>query len=125
MTQGVGDSPSATRDVIERLIGGMQPQADRGEYGFAETVRRLQSLLDQLETPFQRAIDEMALNVAAASEEAARTIRSSQEDVADAIARGVPGAAEFQQQLQRKRPMRNATHACRRTWTLKKSVKRK
>jgi len=99
MTAGVDDSYSSQRDVIEKLIGQLQPQADRGEYGFGETVRRLQSLLDQLESPFQKAIDDMALKVASASEEAARFIRESQEDVADAISRGVPGAARFQQEL--------------------------
>jgi hypothetical protein len=99
MTAGVDDSYSSQRDVIERLIGQLQPQADRGEYGFGETIRRLQSLLDQLESPFQKAIDDMALKVASASEEAARFIRDSQEDVADAIGRGVPGAARFQQEL--------------------------
>jgi hypothetical protein len=99
MTAGVDESPSSQRNVIEKLIGQLQPQADRGEFGFGETVRRLQSLLDQLESPFQKAIDDMALKVASASEEAARFIRTSQEDVADAIGRGVPGAARFQQEL--------------------------
>lgn len=103
-----GDTLSSQRDAIEEMIGQLRPLSERREVGgfqtapsatASETIARLQSLLDQLETPFQRAIDEMALNVAAASEEAARTIRSSQEDVAAAIARGVPGAAEFQQQL--------------------------
>jgi hypothetical protein len=77
----------------------MLPQAANGEFGFSETIARLKSLLDQLESPFRRAIDELAVTVATASQEAASAIRSSQEDVAAAIARGVPGAAEFQQRL--------------------------
>jgi hypothetical protein len=103
-----GDSLSSQRNAIEEFIGSLRPLAERREVGgfqtapsaaASETIARLQSLLDQLETPFQRAIDELAVKVATASEEAARAIRSSQEDVAAAIARGVPGAAEFQQRL--------------------------
>jgi hypothetical protein len=102
MAGSAGDTISSQREAIQTMIGQLAPQA--GEYTpggreASQTIARLQSLLDQLETPFQRAIDEMALKVAAASEEAARSIRSSQEDVAAAISRGVPGAALFQQRL--------------------------
>jgi len=102
MVGNAGDTFSSQREVIQTMIGQLAPQAGAytpGGREVSQTIARLQSLLDQLETPFQRAIDEMALKVAAASEEAARSIRSSQEDVAAAISRGVSGAALFQQRL--------------------------
>jgi hypothetical protein len=102
MVGNPGDTFSSQREVIQTMIGQLAPQAGAytpGGREASQTIARLQSLLDQLETPFQRAIDEMALKVASASEEAARSIRASQEDVAEAIGRGVPGAALFQQRL--------------------------
>ena len=107
MANRAGDDMASQRDAIERMIAGLRPASEESFLGVqtapaataSETIARLQSLLEQLEAPFQRAIDQLAIKVATASEDAARSIRDSQEDVAQAIGRGVPGAAEFQRQL--------------------------
>lgn len=107
MANRAGDDMASQRDAIERMIAGLRPATQDTFLGVqtapaaaaSETIARLQSLLEQLEAPFQRAIDQLALKVATASEDAARSIRDAQEDVAQAIGRGVPGAAEFQRQL--------------------------
>ena len=107
MANRAGDDMASQRDAIERMIAGLRPASQDTFLGVqtapaataSETIARLQSLLEQLEAPFQRAIDQLAIKVATASEDAARSIRGAQEDVAQAIGRGVPGAAEFQRQL--------------------------
>ena len=107
ISESAGDSLVSQRDAIERMIAGLRPASQDSFLGIqtapaataSETIARLQSLLEQLEAPFQKAIDSLAINVAVASEDAARSIRTAQEDVAKAIERGVPGAAEFQRQL--------------------------
>jgi len=107
MANRAGDDMASQRDAIERMIAGLRPASQESFLGVqtapaataSETIARLQSLLEQLEAPFQRAIDQLAIKVATASEDAARSIRDAQEDVAQAIGRGVPGAAEFQRQL--------------------------
>lgn len=107
MANRAGDDMASQRDAIERMIAGLRPASQDTFLGVqtapaataSETIARLQSLLEQLEAPFQRAIDQLALKVATASEEAARSIRGAQEDVAQAIGRGVPGATAFQRQL--------------------------
>jgi len=107
MSDRAGGDMASQRDAIERMISGLRPASQDTFLGVqtapaaaaSETIARLQSLLEQLEAPFQRAIDKLAIEVATASEDAARSIRAAQEDVAEAIGRGVPGAAEFQRQL--------------------------
>jgi hypothetical protein len=107
MADSAGDDMASQRDAIERMIAGLRPATQDTFLGVqtapaataSETIARLQSLLEQLEAPFQRAIDELSIKVATASEDAARSIRDAQEDVAQAISRGVPGAAAFQRQL--------------------------
>ena len=103
-----GDDQASQRDAIESVIGKLRPVSEQAAFGFikmrpaataSESIARLESLLQQLELPFQRASDELAVRVTSASEEAARSIRDSQEDVADAISRGVPGATLLQRQL--------------------------
>ena len=107
ISESAGDSLVSQRDAIEKIIAGLRPASQESFLGVqtapaataSETIARLQSLLEQLEAPFQKAIDVLAIEVAVASEDAARAIRNAQEDVAKAIERGVPGAAQFQRQL--------------------------
>jgi hypothetical protein len=102
-----GDTRGSQRDAIESMIAQLRPASEERFLGVRtapaataeETIARLTSLLEQLESPFQKAIDNLSLRVAAASEDAARSIRSAQEDVAAAIGRGVPGAAALQREL--------------------------
>lgn len=65
----------------------------------AEQVRQLTVLIQSLEGPVERAIDELSNQIAQASRGAAVSIESAQADVASAIERGVKGAADFQAAL--------------------------
>lgn len=66
-----------------------------------EQVRILESVLRSLEAPAQKAIDSLAVEIAKSSYNASRQIASAQQDVADAIRRGVPAAGAFQAELDR------------------------
>jgi hypothetical protein len=98
---------AAQRSTIENVIAQLRPATKDTFLGMqtapaataSESIARLTSLLEQLEAPFQKSIDDLSVQVATASEDAARAIRDAQEDVADAIGRGVPGAVAFQRQL--------------------------
>jgi hypothetical protein len=64
-----------------------------------EDVGSLEKTLATLQDPVRAAIDRAANGIAEASRGPAVTIRQAQEDVADAIRRGVPNAAAFQREL--------------------------
>jgi len=69
----------------------------------AETDRRiftdLERTLARLDNELRGALDELSVQIVEKSQAAALAIESAQEDVADAIRRGVVGAAEFQAAL--------------------------
>lgn len=93
------------RDEIEKQIKNLIPITER--FSSATTpgrvarreIEQLQQLLLQLEQPLQKALDELSNEILRSSRGVAGTIESAQGDVADAIRRGVKGAAEFQQAL--------------------------
>jgi hypothetical protein len=66
-----------------------------------EETRALELLLRQLEAPARRAADQLAVEVARSAQVAAAEISSAQNDVAEAIRRGVPAALGFQVELDR------------------------
>lgn len=61
-----------------------------------DQVANLQQVLNALEIPLQKALDELSLQIVRSSRSAAMAIEDAQEDVADAIRRGVRGAGAFQ-----------------------------
>jgi len=85
-------SPAAQRRDV---LGNRTPVAEAAE---AE-ILRLSQLLASLELPLQKALDELTISILRASQAASLEIESAQTDVADAIRRGVPGAALLQQNL--------------------------
>jgi hypothetical protein len=64
-----------------------------------EQLPALQRLLEQLESPVRLAIAALEVAIIRASNSAAVSIEAAQEDVADAIQRGVRGASDFQAAL--------------------------
>jgi hypothetical protein len=105
--RGDADNLEAQRRALEKQIAdlrddaaglklfGFGPEADRA----AEQRNNLEVLLASLELPLRKAIDDLANSVAEASRGPAAQIRQAQEDVAEAIRRGVPNAAAFQREL--------------------------
>lgn len=105
-----GSSPSdilEQRQRLQALINDLSPLAE-GERGFfgrgpnvvaQREVANLQRLLNALELPLQKAIDELSNQILRSSFAAALEIEGAQSDVADAIRRGAAGAATFQQNL--------------------------
>jgi antitoxin component of RelBE/YafQ-DinJ toxin-antitoxin module len=64
-----------------------------------EDVLVLARILESLGLPVQRAVDKFANEVAQSARGPAESLRQAQDDVADAIRRGVPSAAAFQRDL--------------------------
>jgi hypothetical protein len=102
---GLGLQPgtlSDQRKALQRQIAdltddatGFGPEATRA----AEQRNNLESLLAGIELPLRIAIDELAVSIAEASRGPTARIRQAQEEVAEAIRRGVPNAAAFQSEL--------------------------
>ena len=92
-----GQLQAQVRELSGQIEGGFftgnQAEAARA------SLLELQKLLASLEAPFRRELFEAANAIADASRGPAEQIRQAQEDVADAIRRGVPGAAAFQREL--------------------------
>jgi hypothetical protein len=81
------------RAAIEREISRLSSAGGGGD------IAALQRLLNSLEGPLLDAINQLSLDVLKESRAAATSIGSAQEDVANAIRRGVSGAADFQAAL--------------------------
>jgi hypothetical protein len=110
-TAGIPDG--ATPEVIRAQMAALERQikalsstaAEGSTLGFStsEVARKevlaLEQTLASLEQPLAAAIDKAAIGIAEASRRPASQIRQAQEDVAEAIRRGVPAAAEFQAEL--------------------------
>jgi hypothetical protein len=93
-----GDPRRALVRQIEDLTEdatGFGPEASRA----AEQRNKLENLLAGLELPLRNEIDDLAISISEASRGPAAKIRQAQEDVAEAIRRGVPNAAAFQREL--------------------------
>jgi len=109
---GTGTDPAALlrqRAEIQRQIDELTPIAQRPNVGFfgpslaqqrnRDALRDLEQTAQRLDNVLVGAIDELSNSIKESSRSAAQTIEAAQTDVADAIARGVPGAAAFQAAL--------------------------
>ena len=85
--------------VAARPLGVMNFEENPEIMRAREDVNALQKTLETLQDPVRAAIDKAANEIAEASRGPAATIRQAQEDVAEAIRRGVPNAAAFQREL--------------------------
>ena len=81
-------------DLAEDATG-FGPEAARA----TEQRNNLEVLLASIELPLRKALDDLAISIAEASRGPAEQIRQSQEEVAEAIKLGLPGARLFQQEL--------------------------
>jgi hypothetical protein len=102
------DDIAAQRSALEKELERLSEKAkDAGRFFFpddgANAARDaaipLEKLLRSLDLPLLAAIDKAANEIAEASRGPAAQIRQAQEDVAEAIRRGVPNAAAFQREL--------------------------
>jgi len=89
-------SDLASRD---RTFGGFFTGENSRILAAREDVENLSGLLESLQLPLQEALDELSNSILRASQAASLEIESAQADVADAVRRGVPGAALLQQNL--------------------------
>jgi hypothetical protein len=91
LEQAAEQAPAGTGS---RLFGSFGPRGrDAGD------LAAIQQLINSLEAPLRQAIDDLSNKTARASFAAASEIEAAQGDVADAIRRGVRGAADFQAAL--------------------------
>jgi hypothetical protein len=95
---------AAQRRALERQIAdltqdatGFGPAATRA----SDRKNQLEVLLASLELPLRKAVDELAVAVIQASRGPAEQIRQAQEEVAEAIKAGLPGARLFQFELEK------------------------
>jgi DNA repair exonuclease SbcCD ATPase subunit len=65
----------------------------------SKEILKLEQLLRSLEQPLSEAVDRAAVRIADSARGPAAQIRQAQEDVAEAIRKGVPNAAAFQREL--------------------------
>lgn len=96
------DDVLAQRAAAQRFIDENSGLARRANQNFfirpsgateaSEEVARFQNIIRTLERPLQQAGDDLAIQLFRAGETAATVIADSQQQVADAIAAGVPGA---------------------------------
>lgn len=89
---------------LRRILQGQLDDLTRGgtvqrDGAAAQSAAELKRLITALEDPARAAIDALANQVLQSSFAAALSIESAQQDVADAIRRGVPAAADFQAAL--------------------------
>jgi hypothetical protein len=98
-------SLSEARDQLKNTINELSSQVESGVFNSSQAeaakkqILTLQSALASIEVPLVREIDELANKIAEASRGPAVKIRQAQEDVAEAIKRGVPTAGAFQREL--------------------------
>ena len=99
------DAVRSQRAAVEAEINRLAPIAEnaglfnRAGTRAANAIEELQTVLNALDIPLTQALDQLTISIARASEAAASAIQSAQDDVADAIRRGVQGAAAFQSAL--------------------------
>ena len=90
---------SERREAAARPLSFLSPTQTTETLRAREDVANLQTALNALELPLQKALDELTNQIVDSSRGAASSIESAQQDVAEAIRRGVVGAAEFQSAL--------------------------
>jgi hypothetical protein len=93
----------ALRRASERLVPASRETffglrtADAGRA--ADRISEIEALIRRLEDPVQQAIDDLSINLVAASQTSSRAIEQAQSAVAEAILQGVPSARILDQQL--------------------------
>lgn len=85
--------------VAQKPLGVMNLEENPEIMRAREDVASLTKIIATLQDPVRAAIDKAANEIAEASRGPAAQIRQAQEDVAEAIRRGVPNAAAFQREL--------------------------
>jgi len=103
--------PTSVQGQIEALRRAQElkrPEQAQADYGFVRTsaaldadreIARFEAMIQSLQKVMESGIVDSAAKTYAASVDAANSIRAAQEDVADAIKRGVPSALAFQAEL--------------------------
>ena len=103
--------PTSVQGQIEALRRAQElkrPEQAQADLGFARTaaaldadreIAKFEAMIQSLQKVMESGIVDSAAKTYAASVDAANSIRAAQEDVADAIKRGVPSALAFQAEL--------------------------
>jgi len=103
--------PTSVQGQIEALRRAQElkrPEQAQADLGFAKTgaaldadreIAKFEAMIQSLQSVMDSGIVDSAAKTYAASVDAANSIRAAQEDVADAIKRGVPSALAFQAEL--------------------------
>jgi hypothetical protein len=103
--------PTSFQGQIEALRRAQElkrPEQSQADLGFAKTaaaldadreIAKFEAMIQSLQKVMESGIVDSAAKTYAASVDAANSIRAAQEDVADAIKRGVPSALAFQAEL--------------------------
>jgi hypothetical protein len=103
--------PTSVQGQIEALRRAQElkrPEQAQADYGFVRTsaaldadreIAKFEAMIQSLQKVMESGIVDSAAKTYAASVDAANSIRAAQEDVADAIKRGVPSALAFQAEL--------------------------
>jgi hypothetical protein len=106
-------APTSVEGQIEALRKAQElkrPEQAQADLGFIRTsaaidadreIAKFEAMIQSLQEAMERGIVDSASQTYAASVVAANSIRAAQEDVADAIKRGVPSALAFQSELNR------------------------
>ena len=106
----IGDTPEAIRAQIRALSNATSAVSETSAQTFFGlpteesatsnvAAAAFADMTERLTAKLEAAIEELAINVVAAARGPAEQIRQAQEDVAEAIRRGVPNAAAFQREL--------------------------
>lgn len=91
------DAIRTQREALQRTIESLTQAAGANRSRVAtEEIARLQALLNSLELPLQQALDALTVEILQSSQGLSLGIEAAQQDVEDAIRRGVPAAADFQ-----------------------------
>jgi hypothetical protein len=105
-----GDTPAAIRSqlaALDRATAAVSATSSQTFFGLPTeesatsnvAARAFAEMAERLKSKLETAIDAAAIKIAEASRGPAAQIRQAQEDVAEAIRRGVPAAADFQAEL--------------------------
>ena len=91
------DAIRSQREAIQRQLNDLAPFSGRRDA--REAAAELESLLRSLELPLRTALDQLTVSILQSSQGLSLAVEQAQSDVADAIRRGVPAAADFQAAL--------------------------
>lgn len=93
---GDGTDLLRTRQGLQARLGGLRNSPVAGDRAVAAAALELERSIAAIDLQLDAAVGELARNIIESSLGAAISIEQAQDDVADAIRRGVAGAADFQ-----------------------------